>query len=474
MTTYTSAFENSATGKLTQNYQDVSIKRRIYPCSHFCAADVALPHYRLRHFYLLLLCLPEQQLNMAPQRRCRVKNKLVHQGRPERMSFLDLPFEIRELIYYKCLHRSSLVTDRNSLGCTVILRLNRFIYGEAIDILRNDECLTVVCTGEERPVFRRPRSQGKPNLFISTAVSSACDIHRGISELEFIKLRRVEVDLSWFCENAAAITREVECISNALAMSTTIKELRLNFGDLSDPDERHDDYRHRLYAADVPESRYYALQNLILQAEKQGIRITYTLLDTHPSDIEVLDDDGMLIKYIPPIVRFLRSRPDPFETVPTSSTTTFNHHSLIPECPRCFDIFPTSDHLATHLIEFPCHNKATAHRGPYNWIHPLATRGGNRHACRVCARSFSALENLTAHETKYKHGWRSKERGIVPRWKADNNMYPLAGGGRDRDMPMLEAWFAELRTEVAEWERGGCGNVPVGSMLDVTGVVSGV
>jgi hypothetical protein len=99
-----------------------------------------------------------------------------------------------------------------------------------------------------------------------------------------------------------------------------------------------------------------------------------------------------------------------------------SEYSLIPECRKCYAMFREQIDLDVHLAQNPKH-KVPFVKKRYNELYKRsATIDVTKHKCRVCENSFDSLVKFDKHCEKFKHT-RTREHGIVGRWKQDNGWY---------------------------------------------------
>ena len=358
------------------------------------------------------------------------------------MSFLDLPFEVREMIYDQLL-RPDLYSfndcdyqarSRNAVGCTSILLLNRQTYSEAIAVIQTMSN-SIVLKGSGRKVFRHPLANGKPSFFHSYARCSTTFVPESLSELEFINLRKVTVVLF---EYTARI--DVAEIFGAIKKSQSLKHIEFNCQVCTAEQGRRRAPRVSTDWAKVKQIKN-AIRPLIHYCMERRIKVTAIennhfknsyLVHGAPRAFYVDNYRDPLVKHIDDFAPLQQSNLAIDRAAAEAETTDNQQDSprgfkLTPECRHCYALFATTDELKHHLSAYPQHAIPFAKK-KYNCIHPLAKAGGDRHACLVCGRNYDSENFLGKHIEKYGHQRDRKEQGVVPRFVRDNHWYKCTGG----------------------------------------------
>lgn len=92
-------------------------------------------------------------------------------------------------------------------------------------------------------------------------------------------------------------------------------------------------------------------------------------------------------------------------------------YEIIPECRKCYAIFPSDDDLKTHLRKNPTH-MVDFRKKTLNNLVPYAKHGKPR-VCKVCGRGWLRYPDQSAHEGNVGHGRRS----VIPMYRADNDWW---------------------------------------------------
>jgi hypothetical protein len=361
-------------------------------------------------------------------------------------SFLDLPREVRDQIYkelirpgqghrYGCenpyrYHGTGMQAHFNALGCTNVLLLNKTIYSEAIDIVHQLPA-GLSCQNGGGRIFRHPRNQGKPNFFNSYASSSSIDIDAGMSELEFIKLRSVNISIRYGRGAYNDAAEDLRAINQVLYKSRNLKEIHLTIG----PAGATKPFRYRRVGIFVSEETVASIRRHAKQLIENCIELSihlkassHIVFDDMHSKKNVIHFDhynDRIASYINRHPRLVASNEKlELNVFYRSRTKTPLRPFLQPECKHCYALFATPDDLQAHLRFHSWHNVPFRTKA-YNVLARLAKTGGDRHACLVCARSFRSAVTLDEHCGKLGHH-RSRDQGIVPRWVEDNGWFSIA------------------------------------------------
>lgn len=322
----------------------------------------------------------------------------------------------------------------NALGCTNVLLLNRAIYTEAIDVIHRIP-VTVTFPTDGSPLFRHPLAQGKPNFFHSEAAQSRTYIHRGLTELEFIKLRRVDVHVRYGPGASEDTPKYLQQVALALDKTRNLREINLTIGPAS-AYLQQPIYEVRVCPdTDAAANIRPGIDAIITRCIAHGVILTATSA-TRFGDIDRIGTRGYFDFPLSP-----DTYTDPLTThITTDSALQASNDTLAlhlayrkhtnrsraslhpfhqPECRSCYAVFATPAALQAHLASQPAHNIRFRANKRYNPLSAVFKRGGDRHACLVCARSYSSRRMLDEHIAKFEHE-RDMEKGAVPRWREDN------------------------------------------------------
>ena len=397
-------------------------------------------------------------------------------------SLTDLPREIKDMVYHELFRPDaagySLCTSwPNALRCTKVLGLSRAIHAEAIKVL---ECLvpTIVLSGCKRGVFRSMVAHRTPNMYKSYSVHTSDYIPQPLTELFFVRLRKVEIAFRYppkytdsageeyygHFEGQATISRlgeEVDQLLDAVRKSKLLVQLHFNVqSGRYEPICGEDGKVSRTQCTPTvnrDNSELIAmLTPLVVAGGRQGFRLTaesnkvfrvgkrdyihrnsvafLRAADSHVdpiakfiNDAAVLGLDGSPPQPALPHATLVEpdasAGPDfvkPFERVRYPQRQP--SYALQPECRQSYAVFREPADLAAHLARHPQHAVRFAKRA-YNELNKRhATAEVQKNKCRTCGIWFDRLDPFDKHCAKYQHT-RTRRQGIVPRWKKDNGWF---------------------------------------------------
>lgn len=356
------------------------------------------------------------------------------------MSLLDLPAEVKDMIYDELLRPDLYSFDdciyqgksRNAVGCTNILLLNRQTYSEAIAVIQTMSN-SIVLNGSGRKVFRHPLANGKPSFFHSYARCATTFVPDSLSELEFINLRKVTIVVF---EDTARL--DVAEVFGAIRKSQVLQHIELNCQVCTAEQGGRGAERVSTAWTKVKQIKN-AIRPLIQYCMETRIKVTAIENNRFRSSFPVhgaprvfyVDNyHDLLVKYIDDFAPLQESNDDIDQAVGQAETNKRQEppreFKLTPECRHCYALFATTEELKHHLSRYPKHAIPFAKK-KYNWIHRLAKAGGDRHACLVCGRNYHSENFLGKHIEKYGHQRDRKEQGVVPRFVKDNHWYTCTG-----------------------------------------------
>jgi hypothetical protein len=180
--------------------------------------------------------------------------------RQGRHGLFRLPVEIRQRIYNHCLKPSCRLTDpeklcsldpnhfhiwRNALGCTEVLVPCKQSYHEAINLLHHDY-IVVHVRANPGQAFRYPRAFGKPSFFRTWKPTYMCAIGPRFSELQMMRLRKIELalDLPEFPNHdiinsidVTSLEKKLREIAGMVWKPTHLSSLKITFARAGDPND---------------------------------------------------------------------------------------------------------------------------------------------------------------------------------------------------------------------------------------------
>ena len=400
-------------------------------------------------------------------------------------SFIDLPREIRDMIYNELVRPDAVryydcTPWPNALGCTKVLGLSREIHAEAIKVF---ELIvpTLNLHGRRRRVFRNMLAHGTPGMFKSFSTHTADYIPQLMTELSFLRLRKVDIALRYPAkrtsyqpggqEKMAGLGQEILQLHEAVRKSKSLVQLHFKiqtgaYERIGGDDGLDSETECKPIVSEDNSELMEMLIPVIVTASKQGFTLT---AETNrefwvPKIYEPCERYLRAQDYNDPVVTFINnaaiarlancsSPPPPTlpHTVlvkPEADPETANHgivktsnrilyppsqntpYSLLPECRKCYATFRDQSNLTTHLtIQHPNHRVAFVKKA-YNELNKThATTVKCKNKCRTCGMSFDKLASFEQHCEKYKHT-RTREQGIVGRWKQDNRWYKCSVPGQ--------------------------------------------
>ena len=372
-----------------------------------------------------------------------------------------LPRELRDRIYIYTLRPDCHIPDphtcdkhhvhlTNFLRTTKLLCLCRQIYHEAIELLHHGEVETAI-TFQSTPLFRHPKAFGQPLLFNSEVRSTRCFIPPSISELEFLRLRKISLVINipyegcitkWksstfpTCNILARLRRHIRDTVAALRKCTHVETLKLVLRRLED---------FSGWSFNQP-TTYPAMQQLlrpligvaVIQGFKVAVKkeLGFDAWDYLNDEIddplvgcirEIAQAAGVLAE-LPSETRSVNDWPTPPLHVPRGTirptvletdltnlqgNATKPYH-LTPECRTCYQLFSSTFGLHNHLKAKPGHRRSFQKKR-YNVLTTNVQMYGKR-KCWTCAAEYSSLCYLKKHLEEMGH----ERHGIVPRWAEDN------------------------------------------------------
>lgn len=372
--------------------------------------------------------------------------------------FLDFPGEVRNRIYFLLLrpdlqkfghkYLGGLGGWKNAVGCTQVLVLNKTIYREAISFLLTMD-ITIAIHGRDRGrvrgrrLFRDPFANGEPNMFHMNAKSSAVFIPPTISEIEFIKLRKVTLQLG-YGENNRRLKSDFVELCAAVSKNSNLEQVHLSIHN-ADAGSWIDDQDVRHYSGhpsqEVTDRLCRTLEKLIRLSICNSVLLSAAEdKKVYPSARQSTQHEWLFETdpYHDPVVSWINSHGELQISNSSLKTrnhitkkTTWSHYHLTPECRSCYRPFSTKSQLQQHLGQQPKH-KIDFQRKQYNAISPYAQTTGQRHTCLYCGRGYQGRAGLEEHCKKFNH-YRDREQGIVPKFKRDNHWYRCAGTNNDDD-----------------------------------------
>jgi len=134
---------------------------------------------------------------------------------PTTVPFPVLQPEVRNRVYALSI-RPDLKTfyyDReqgwfNDGGTINFLGLSRQIYRETFPIFQSME-VGVQLHGRGISIFRHPLANGQPGLFLMSCRNSACYVPPNLTEIDFVRLRRMTLNIQWTCRRTHRRWRDV-------------------------------------------------------------------------------------------------------------------------------------------------------------------------------------------------------------------------------------------------------------------------
>jgi uncharacterized C2H2 Zn-finger protein len=365
--------------------------------------------------------------------------------------FMGLPTEIHLQIFNQHLLNIRIEHMRDHLA---IIRVCKSIYNRLISTVR-DEWVRLICPSTSRSLFRDPLANGLPSLFQSESPLSRCPIHTGISELEFVKLRRAHIVVRYRsdAEGVTTLTKNLHRVTVALKKSHSLREVILEIGPqfvegfIDDNDELkvikplENDVR-------VWELRD-GLQSLVKACLRAKITVTVKSSDSFENtDRRLTDFRTLPFENFPDcFVQLLRAcmprQPCCNLIAADESESASSAHFHQPECPKCYAVFGSRRALLRHIKKMPRHDIEFRVK-KRNDICATAMPGGGRHTCLVCAMPFDARASLDRHLKKAHGRPRTLDEGIAPRWKEDNRRsFPVEQRGPAHEM----RWINRERVE---------------------------
>jgi hypothetical protein len=352
--------------------------------------------------------------------------------------FCRLPYDIYRKIYEDVLRPNQKVycSDsgrgrQNGVGCTALLQVNRQIYSQTLAFI-NEMPNKLKMQGDGHRLFRHPLATGMPKLFISRAPTSATYIPPNLSEIEFVNLRKVTIYI-YESSNEADFNE----LHQAVRKSRTLKEITFKC-QLASLELSFVDYELKAVSKDIlVEQMKDMILPIIKTCINKGIRV-YAESNIKFQPIRRISSSIIHeSSYQDPLVTHLQTlsvlrasnaakEKAKAEFLAVRKEFPPRQFVLTPECRSCYAVFGSDEQLRVHLDKSPKHRISFV-RKQYNWIHPLARRGGDRHTCLVCARCFVSRDSLESHVEQAKHGRSRESQGIVGKYVRDNKWYRCTG-----------------------------------------------